>query len=259
MVSQSAALVQRLLIHETIRVKWTPYIFLWLVAVSLQTAAQTAVRPAPPGQTQVATGLDSADVITWRPLGQSDFRGARPPGAFGTSSLRPVAVSCAYVVASPQARIYPVEVPGAESAVTYRAVVEGLSFHALLSRSCSWWNPNTGVSPAYVLQHEQLHFDIFEIAARRLNRDLPGLLEIMDVRGPTVQSVVDGAQQHVQAALSRALNETAARNQKLDMETSFGFEPTRQAGWRMQIRRDLQELEPYGAPIEELTPKAVGK
>jgi hypothetical protein len=255
MVSQSTALVQRRLIHETIRVKRTHYILLWLLAVNLQAAGQTA----PPGQTQVATGLDSADVITWRPLGQSDFRGARPPGAFGTSSVRPVAVSCAYVVTSPQARIFPVEVPGAEAVVSYRAVVEGLSFHALLSRSCSWWNPNTGVSPAYVLQHEQLHFDIFEIAARRLNRDLPGLLEVMDVRGPTVQSVVDGAQQHVQAALTRALNETAARNQKLDIETSFGFEPTRQAGWRMQIKRDLQELEPYGAPMEELTPKAMGK
>ena len=212
-----------------------------------------------PGQTKVGAALDSADVITWRQVKRSDFCGERPPGAFGTGPVRPGAVTCAYVVASPQARIFPVPVPGAQPEVAYRARVERLSFHSLLSRSCSWWNPDTGISPAYVLQHEQIHFDIFEIAARRLNRDVPGLLEVMDMRGPTMQSVVNGAQRYVQAALSRSLDTTAKRNRRFDQETSYGFQLQRQASWRMTIDRDLRDVRDHAVPVDELTPAAVGE
>lgn len=197
--------------------------------------------------TQVASGLDSADVISWRPLRRSDFRGERPPGAFGTGTVRPVAVTCAYVVASPQARIFPEPVGKAGSESGYKARVEGLTFQALMSRTCSWWNPDNRVSPAYVLQHEQIHFDIFEVTARRLNHDLPGLLEVMDVRGATVEAVVDGAQRYVQKALARALESAGALNQKFDMETSWGFEPQRQNSWRMRVDRDLKQLQHVAA------------
>ena len=224
----------------------------WVLVLNLGAVAQ-------PGQSRVGAALDSADVITWRQVLRSDFRGERPPGAFGTGPVRPVAVTCAYVVANPHARIFPVPIPSAQPGVAYRARVERLSFHSLLSRSCSWWNPDTGVSPAYVLQHEQIHFDIFEIAARRLNRDMPGLLEVMDVRGPSVESVVDGAQRYMQAALARSLDTTAKRNRRFDQETSFGFELQRQASWRMTIDRDLRHLSDHAAPLEELTPAALGE
>jgi hypothetical protein len=230
-------------------VKQTLHIPLLLLALSLSAAAQ-------PGQTRVGSGLDSTDVITWRRLQISDFHGERPPGAFGTGLRRPVAVTCAYVIINPAARIFPVSMVDSTAQTTYRARVEGLSYHALISRSCSWWNREMGVSPAYVLQHEQMHFDIFEIAARRLNRDVPGLLRVMDVRGPTVQAVVDGAQRHIERTLARALDETAGRNHKFDTETSFGFELQRQASWRMILDRDLQQLKDNHVILGELTPIA---
>ena len=101
--------------------------------------------------------------------------------------------------------------------------------------------------------------DIFEIAARRLNRDVPGLLEVMDVRGPTMQSVVNGAQRYVQAALSRSLDTTAKRNRRFDQETSYGFRLQRQASWRMTLDRDLKNLKVHAVPIYELTPAALGR
>ena len=211
-------------------------------------SASTAAQQHQDGTSRAGGGVDSADVIGWRPLRRSDFLGERPPGAFGTSDVRPVAVSCAYVVATPEARIFPLPVADAEADVAFQARIEGLAFRALLSRSCSWWNPANTVSPAYVLQHEQIHFDLFEITARRLNRDLPGLLHVMDVRGPTVDAVVDAAQRYVQTALSRALQETGALNQKFDLESSFGIQPQRQSGWRLRLDRDLKELAPYYVP-----------
>jgi hypothetical protein len=228
-------------------VKQTSHIPLLLLALSLGASAQ-------PDQTRVDTGLDSTDVITWRRLQISDFHGKRPPGAFGTGMIRPVAVTCAYVIINPAARIFPIPIVDSTAQTIYRARVEGLSYHALMSRSCSWWNRDLGVSPAYVLQHEQMHFDIFEIAARSLNRDVPGLLKVMDVRGPTVQAVVDRAQRHIERTLARAQEETAGRNHKFDTETSFGFELQRQASWRMVLDRDLQQVKDYAVTLEELTP-----
>ena len=78
-------------------------------------------------------------------------------------------------------------------------------------------------------------------------------------RGPTVQSVVDGAQRYVQAALARSLDETARRNRRFDLETSYGFELQRQASWRMTLDRDLKNLKVHAAPIYELTPAALGR
>lgn len=213
-------------------------------------APHSVAAEPPPGMTNLGSGLDSADVITWRPLLRSDFRGERPPGAFGTGAVRPVAVTCAYVVASTEARIHPVPLDqtGDDQASGYQARVEGLTFQALMSRSCSWWNPDNPVSPAYVLQHEQIHFDIFEVTARRLNRDLPGMLQTMDVRGPTVQAVVDGAQRYIQQILSRALESAGALNSKFDMETSWGFQLQRQNSWRLRLDRDLKELQHVTTP-----------
>jgi hypothetical protein len=227
------------------RVNQLACIPLLLLALATAGTAETTPETAPGGMTRVGSGLDSADAISWRKLRRSDFLGERPPGAFGTSNQRPVAVSCAYVVPSPEARIFPVPIPGAETDVAFRARIEGLRFRALLSRSCSWWNPDNTVSPAYVLQHEQIHFDLFEVTARRLNRDMPGLLQVMDVRGPSEEAVVNGAQRYVQNALSRALKQTGALNQKFDLETSFGIRHQRQDGWRMRLDRDLKALRPY--------------
>jgi hypothetical protein len=94
-----------------------------ILSISFWLLVLTEGAVAQPTQTKVGAALDTADVITWRQVKRSDFRGERPPGAFGTGPVRPVAVTCAYVVASPQARIFPVPVPGAQSEVAYQARV----------------------------------------------------------------------------------------------------------------------------------------
>ena len=200
-----------------------------------------------------AVDLDAADVIGWRQLTRADFRGERPPDAFARPSVRPVAVSCAFLVPDPAARIFAVP-RTVDDVVRYRARVEGLRFRAQLSRTCSWWNPNADMSPAYVLQHEQIHFDIFETAARRLNKDLPGLLSVMDVEATDAHGAVVGAQAYVEGLLRRALDETAKRSFEFDRETSFGFELARQGAWRTRMDQDLEELRAFAAEPDTAAP-----
>ena len=51
----------------------------------------------------------------------------------------------------------------------YEATLAAPRFRAVFDRLCSWWNPRSNF-PKYLLQHEQIHFDLTEIAALELGR-----------------------------------------------------------------------------------------
>ena len=48
---------------------------------------------------------------------------------------------------------------------------EDLEYLSLLDREGSWWNPKAKTNAEWVLRHEQLHFAITELAARRGNAE----------------------------------------------------------------------------------------
>ena len=50
--------------------------------------------------------------------------------------------------------------------------IERLAFEAVMLPDRSWWNPKIPANMrGYVLQHEQIHFALTELAARQLTRD----------------------------------------------------------------------------------------
>ena len=191
--------------------------------------------------------LDTSDVIPYRALQRGDFQGEHPPKAFlGRVDLpRPVAVSCAYVAADPRARVF--AEPVGYQRRRYRPRVEDLTFRAMFSRSCSWWNRDHGLSPTYVLQHEQIHFALFEAAARRLNRDVPRMLASAALEADSPDSVIALARRRIQEALQRTLAETQQSNLEFDRATSFGFSPARQEAWRRRVEGELEELARFAA------------
>ena len=191
--------------------------------------------------------LDTSDVITYRALKRGDFRAEHPPKAFlGIHVPRPVAVSCAYVAPDPRARVFAEPIrPGGEG--PYRPRVENLAFRGLFSRSCSWWNQEHGLSPMYVLEHEQIHFALSEVAARKLNRDVPRMLTSASVESASADSVITLARQRIQAALERTIAETGKLNLEFDRATSFGFSLHLQEAWRLRVEKDLEELARFAA------------
>ncbi|MCY3735080.1 MAG: hypothetical protein OXG13_01685 [Gemmatimonadaceae bacterium] len=213
--------------------------------VPLAASALMAVPAA--GQTPPVR-LDTSDVITYRALTRGDFRGQHPPKAFlGRVDLpRPVAVSCAYVAPDPRARVFAEPIrPGGQG--PYRPRVENLAFRGLFSRSCSWWNREHGLSPMYVLEHEQIHFALSEVAARRLNRDVPRMLTSASVESASPDSVITLARRRIQDALERTLAETGKLNLEFDRATSFGFSLHLQEAWRLRVEKDLEELARFAA------------
>jgi hypothetical protein len=78
------------------------------------------------------------------------------------------------------------------------------------------------------LAHEQTHFDIAEVYARRMRRHFRELAE------PCAQSDANLA-----AGALRLLDEEKAMQHRYDAETAHGLRRTQQVAWETEIRRQL--------------------
>ncbi len=191
--------------------------------------------------------LRTGDLISYRELSRDDFLARRPPPESEGLHGQLGAATCVFLTTSPDTYIRatsqaPDLVPG-----QIRARVEKLQFLAFMDRECSWWNPSPMSLPEeYILQHEQIHFALFEIAARRLNRRAEELADQMAVVATDQQEALEAVHRRIDAELQRAMDEVLARSNDFDRETSRTFREDRQDFWwrSMQV-----ELERYGAPV----------
>jgi len=86
-----------------------------------------------------------------------------------------------------------------------------------------------------LLDHEQGHFDLGEVQARRLRRALGSLKEPCDLPAAELNDLT-----------SKYVIEDAERQQRYDQETIYGLDGTRQAFWEADIRKQLKELAAFG-------------
>lgn len=219
--------------------------FRFLVAAALALAGGCSTLPesaAPKGSLVDASSLDSGDLIPYRKLSRADFRGTKAPPEFAAVADRVGAATCGRVVTLPDTQIVirGVEKPNGER--RYWGEVKNLAFRALMDRNCSWWNDATAEQrPDYVLEHEQIHFAIFELGARRLNAEAAAIAEKMATEGSTLEEVQEHANQVQAEAMERALKEILERSHAFDEDTSLGFKPEKQKAWLARVTAELEE------------------
>lgn len=182
---------------------------------------------APPSDTP-------ADLIPYRTLTRADFRAAEPPVVLPPDAPPHGAMICARIM--PRANV---ATRGTRDDPETR--LQGLSFQALMDRDCSHWNDDSGIPEAYVLEHEQLHFAIVELQARRLNARAEAIEHDLVQHGP------DG-EPEIQAGLNRvmeaAAQEIAERGLALDRATSMTMAPEAQHEWMVRMNRELAAYPP---------------
>ncbi len=88
---------------------------------------------------------------------------------------------------------------------------------------------------AYLLNHEQKHFDISEIYARELSRFL------------RTQSLGRSAIERITTEVNRLFKELNAFQKKYDAETNNGRNKQKQEQWNALIAQRLNVLSPYAA------------
>ncbi len=179
------------------------------------------------------------DVIPYRELTRDDFR-ARQMGEFHPVIAVPGGRPRAHV----SVNVVCVGQPHTEALAPGRVVaeVQGLRYVALLDRDGSWWSPEPTPTPElWILRHEQGHFDLAELSARRLNREAADDGARIRGQGATAAAAVaDFATrwaQHLTAA-HQALEDL---EDQYDRETAHGTIPKVQTRWFERIQRELAE------------------
>jgi hypothetical protein len=218
---------------------------------------------APKGGVVAASELDDSDVIPYRALTRADFRGTSVPGPFAAVADRVGAATCGQVRTTDDTQIFVqgVTPPGGET--RYFAKVKRLRFRALMDRSCSWWNDKVAAfAPDYVLEHEQIHFALYELGARKLNEQVEDLVEDVENEGSDVESVQAHAEGAINGALEDAVGEILDQNREFDEDTSLGYQPARQKEWLSRVTARLAETERWASrerrPHTDSTPPVVG-
>jgi hypothetical protein len=222
----------------------------WLGASLLLGCATLPEYAAPKGGVVDAGKLDSTDVISYRQLTRADFRGTQAPREFAPVAARVGAATCGQVRTTPDTTFlinWRQAAPNAEK--RHWVQVKKLEFMALMDRHCSWWNEKAASrAPAYVLQHEQIHFALYELGARKLNASVDAISRDMMAEGSSQQEVQDRAQKALNAALQKATDELLDRNREFDQDTSLGYRPDRQRAWLREVTQELAETEGFASP-----------
>jgi hypothetical protein len=109
-----------------------------------------------------------------------------------------------------------------------------------MDRHKSWWNPKLQEVPeAYVLQHEQIHFAIVEIEARKLNAKASELTASMHATGSSQEEVRDRIVKKLDGVIEDALGDLLAENRRFDEDTSGRYEPKKQDEWYRRVTAAL--------------------
>lgn len=186
--------------------------------------------------------LRSGDLIRYRDLRRADFLADQPPEeAVGVHQLG--AATCVYLTTDPRTAVRTTSQGDDERNGLVSAQVENLGFVALMDRECSWWNPGPLSLPAeYILQHEQIHFALFEIAARRLNSRVEEMSRRMQTVAATQQGAFDVLSRQIDREMQRAMDELLARSNEFDRDTSRTYRQDRQNWWWNTVRGELRRL-----------------
>ncbi len=128
--------------------------------------------------------------------------------------------------------------------VNYLGRINHLAFEAVMIPDTSWWNPKTRAAiRGYVLQHEQIHFALTELAARKLTRDSQKWASGLMVVKETPQQVYDEIVQQIKAKINSALAVNNKRHLDFDKDTSLSYNPSWQAWWFEMVEKELKQIE----------------
>ncbi len=209
-----------------------------LAAIFLTALASCSSVPDyahPTGEVMQPDSYSANDVIPYRELTRADFRAASPPKNVAQHASKLGAYTCALIVpASFRARSAIARDPASGG---YIARIPGAQFRAEMDRECSWWNPKSlPAGKEYILQHEQIHFAIVELHARRMEADVAKLRGT----GSSPQAAAEDMQRALDSAFQEAMERVLEQSTRFDEQTSYTHDPSRQARWADEIFAQLQ-------------------
>ena len=126
----------------------------------------------------------------------------------------------------------------------YLGGINHLAFEAVMIPNKSWWNPKMKAAlKGYVLQHEQIHFALTELAARKLTIDAQKWALSLRVTEQTPQQVYSEIVRQIKGMINSAMEANQKRHLEFDKDTSLFYAPSWQAWWLQKVEEELKQTE----------------
>ena len=186
--------------------------------------------------------LDGA--FRYRPLKVDDFQAPALPEDLASHSQNIAAHACCRLRTTRDAR-YKITRGYLNQKIHYFGSIEYVEFEAVMVPDCSWLNPKIGKEKLdYVLQHEQIHFALMELAARKLNRESKDEIKKFIAIQSTHQAARDEIAARIKDMVRKANDEVLVEHTAFDEETSLYFDPEVQQRWFDRIEEQLRSTAP---------------
>jgi hypothetical protein len=204
---------------------------------------------APKASTSQRSEIDLSDVKGYGPLTRADFRGEKAPFASDEDAKKLGAQVCAHILPPREMEILVTFTQPEKGPATYAAKLKDPPHYvAVMNRKCSWWNPRSTNPEDYQLEHEQIHFALAEIAARRLNASAREILHRIHATGSSEAEVGASVKEQVNQVLRDATAELVERNRAFDLDTSLQIDRKKQTEWRRTAESELEALKEHAVP-----------
>jgi hypothetical protein len=188
-----------------------------------------------------ALSLSSQTAITYRPITVDDFRATSLPDDL-QDFARNLNAHTAVAIHTRPGALYVFAYREEEGHQEVCGHVANLTFEALMLPEKSWWSPALEKGKeAYVLQHEQIHFALMEIEARRLSEKAALEYERLQACAFDVEAAKAILSAILDQWMIEAEQETLLRHEEFDAATSRLYVPKVQQGWHNMVMQELQK------------------
>jgi hypothetical protein len=185
----------------------------------------------------------SSTDFTYRPLTLEDFRAVSLPEDLSRHGNMINAQSAIQIRVTADSNLHIRHWPLSDPRY-YLGSVNHLAFEAVMMPDHSWWNPKIkAAQTSYVLDHEQIHFALTELAARKLTSDIREWASNLSVKDQTPQKVYSKIVQQIKDKIKLAMEANQKRHLEFDQDTSLFYAPSWQAWWFQKVEGELKQTE----------------
>lgn len=169
--------------------------------------------------------------FTYRQLKRKDFQARSLPAESRQYRHNIGAQSCISIRPSEGSKISIVQ-SHYQGMLFYAGSLAQLTFEAIFVPDCSWWNPGIARSKEeYVLQHEQIHFALAELAARKLSSEARSEMQDYLAIGNDYNEVQEEIIEKLREMGRQLMEMNIKEHTDFDEDTSLFYDPRAQQRW----------------------------
>ncbi len=191
---------------------------------------------------EISNAFRTSQVISYRELTIADFRAPALPKDL-LSHEQDLNAHCSVAIRTRPGATYLFSFQKSDAGQLRCGHAENLGFEAAMLPEKSWWSSTLAADKeTYVLQHEQVHFALMEVAARQLNRRAALERYQLTACAADAEAVINRISATIDRWMAESQKETLKQHGEFDEATSRLYSLKVQQWWYDRAMKELLDL-----------------